>query len=263
MANKKPFSGKTTIKYFMVASLLFSILTIVLLFISIWSTQWKTLEIDQILTKKIILSINSTSNFSCYTKLYRNFFINLGITRGNIEFGPSESHEIPANKYIGGVYASLGISILLCGFLTLQTTCVFLNMDNPRMNSVFSKKLSFAASVLLRTASGIILSGMVIYTINEIKERDKNVIFLRVFMEYLKIVFKNYGLRSDDLLHEKIKNNTKTVQEVESLKFRFGKCFFMGWSASIFSVAAGVFAWLVAEQVNKRTKRKKVRISTN
>lgn len=104
---------------------------------------------------------------------------------------------------------------------------------------------------------------MVIYTINETKEREKSLFFLPVFIEYLKIVSENYGLGSDDLQTEHINNNENIIQEIESLRFHFGKFFFMGWSASVFSIATGVFAWLVAERVNKITKRKKVRISTN
>jgi len=96
--SKGKLGRKNKAKYYMVASLLFSMTTIVLLLISLCSTKWKILEIDQRLTKRIIKSINTTKDFSCVEKLYRNFFINLGVTRGNIEFGLSESHEIPTNK---------------------------------------------------------------------------------------------------------------------------------------------------------------------
>ena len=104
---------------------------------------------------------------------------------------------------------------------------------------------------------------MLIYTINETKEREKNLFFLPAFIEYLKIVSENYGMETDDLQTNHINNNETIFQEVESLRFRFGKGLFIGWSAGIFSIATGVFAWLVAESVNKITKRKKVRIFAN
>jgi len=104
---------------------------------------------------------------------------------------------------------------------------------------------------------------MLIYTINETKEREKNLFFLPAFIEYLKIVSENYGMETDDLQTNHINNNETIFQEVESLRFRFGKGFFIGWSAGVFSIATGVFAWLVAESVNKISKRKKVRIFAN
>jgi len=124
-------------------------------------------------------------------------------------------------------------------------------MNGASASSTTASKISGQiASILLRLGSGVVLSGMVIYTVRSIKLHDPNTyykIFYSQIFAYIQKGLMNESL--DQSLNDINISGGDLLDDITSLKSTFGWCFVIGWIGSGSGLVAGVLSWVAITAV--------------
>jgi len=151
-----------------------------------------------------------------------------------------------------GGFIIAGFAIFSLGVVFLLTSGFLMNGDNLPSSTPHAKVLAKCSSCVLRAGSGVLLAGMVAYTVKHVKDKDQK--------EMLDDTLKYVGQL---LMRAMINDNEVTTYEstdmdmaaeLLSLQFHFGWCFVFGWVGGVVSLVAGVMGWAISDKVGKVTR---------
>lgn len=256
-------ANKTATRLLLFLSVYLSTITIILLIAILLSAEWIKLDIPFDVMQKIArlgdvglrdvttassppsptntsaIVSNNTDNHANPQLLNRAVVLSVGVSRITVLIG-SVYHVLPSALVHEGAYAATGFSIFAFGLIILQVSGFLLNLEEPCKSMETAKKLTSASSAFLRVGSGVMLGGMVVYTIRHSTfEEGKDHISRRIVVELLQDLIFDFGVPGEP------RSPWTNVKDFP-VRFRFGWCFAAAWTAAAMSFISGVLAWALS-----------------
>jgi len=229
-----------------ICTTLLGLITIFLLYITLTSSQWLTVNMDPKLLENMIsvyLPSHDVTMFYDVTKY--GMSINYGMQTMSVTLALT-SHKYHNVVTLEGAFLIGGVSIFIIGEFLLMTSNIMTNGEDITLSSPVCKFMASSSSVFLRIGAGILLAGIVTFTINNVKKLDLNRNHNQFMLETVEKIQKVLHLPN---FKQTVVKNDAVVATFILLPVHFGWCFYLTWTASLLALVTGILSWMIAEQM--------------